>query len=286
MSQTSVPVQTLQPLHRRKGHWWRLMRKYLAVLQVSIANNIAYVTEVFFRALFLFVLVFILSQLWQTTYTLRHATLLNGFSIRDMIWYLLAAETIALSMPALTKRIDLEVRSGQLAYQLIRPSNYLLYNFAHYLGERLVRLTMNSVVGVILALFIAGVPHLTWAGLLAWPVAVFLAICIEFVAYFCIGLLAFWTEETQSFTLIFSRLTLVLGGVLAPLDVFPEPFRYIARLLPFSTILYGPARTLVHFDLTQFYWLLVQQLITLGVGIIILMAVYRIALRRVTVNGG
>ncbi len=48
-------------------HSWRRVRKYIAVLQVSIASNLAYIAEVFFRALLLIVLVFILSQLWKTT---------------------------------------------------------------------------------------------------------------------------------------------------------------------------------------------------------------------------
>jgi len=246
----------------------------------------AYLVEVFFRALLLVVLVFILGQLWKTTFSARGARLLSGFSITDLIWYLAAAETIALSLPQLTRNIDVEVRSGQLAYLLGRPCSYVLYHFAQYLGERLVRLTINGAVAAALALIFVGLPHFTWMGVAAWPLVVFMAICIEFVAYFSIGLLAFWTEETQSFVLIFSRLTLVLGGVLAPLEIFPQPLRSIAQALPFSTMLYGPARTLVHFELDRFGWLLLQQAVTLAVGSFILLALYRVAIRRVNINGG
>jgi viologen exporter family transport system permease protein len=127
---------------------------------------------------------------------------------------------------------------------------------------------------------------MSWMGLAAWPLVAFLAFCIDFVAYFSIGLLAFWTEETTSFSLIFSRLTLVLGGVLAPLEIFPQPLRSIAQVLPFSTILYGPARTLVHFELDRFGWLLVQQALTLAVGSLVLAAIYQVAIKRVNINGG
>ena len=266
---------------------WRLsLLKYNAVLRVSVANNLAYMMEVFFRALLLVVLVFILAQLWKTTFSLRGARVLSGFSISDMIWYLGAAETIAMSMPALTRRIDQEVRSGQLAYLLGRPCNYVLYNFAQYLGERVVRVAILGAVAAVLAFVIAGVPHFTWQGIVAWPLLAFLAICIDFVAYFSIGLLAFWKEETQSFSFVFSRLTLVLGGVLAPLDIFPQPLRSIAQALPFSAILYGPARTLVHFDAGYLVSLLKLQAITLVVGSLILMGMYQIAIRRVNINGG
>ena len=279
-------IMTLRPARSWSQRWRLTMRKYVAVLQVSVANNLAYIMEVVFRALLLVILVFILSQLWKTTFSARGARLISGFSISDMVWYLVSAEMVALSMPDLSRRIDMEVRSGQLAYLLGRPCSYIGYNFAQYLGERIVRLLINGAVGSVLALLLVGLPHLTWMGLLAWPLALFLALCIDFVAYFSIGLLAFWSEETQPFVFIFSRLTLVLGGVLAPLDIFPQPLRSIAQALPFSAILYGPARTLVHFEVASFAALLLQQALTILVGGIFLLTIYSFAIRRVNINGG
>ena len=277
----------LRPRKRSPGQRLAFsLQKYLAVMRVSIASNLAYMMEVFFRGLFLIVLIFVLGQLWKTTYSARGAKLLSGFSISDMIWYLAAAETIATSMPALTRPIDQEVRSGQLAYLLGRPCSYIFYNFAQYMGERLVRFTINGIVAAVVALVFVGPPHLTWMGVVAWPPVTFLALCIDFVAYFSIGLLAFWTEDTNSFSFVFSRLTLVLGGVLAPLEIFPQPLRSIAQVLPFSAILYGPARTLVHFELYPFLGLLEQQLITIAAGCVILFALYSVAIRRVSINGG
>jgi len=92
--------------------------------------------------------------------------------------------------------------------------------------------------------------------------------------------------EAQPFVLVFNRLTLVLGGVIAPLEIFPQPLCAIAQALPFSAILYGPARTLVHFEADRFGWLLIQQILTLIVGSVILLLMYSIAIRRVNINGG
>ncbi len=260
--------------------------KYGAVLRVSIANNLAYILEVFFRALMLIIIVFIMSQLWRATFAARGGKALSGFGINDMIWYLSAVETIAMSLPALTRRIDQEVRSGEIAYLLGRPCNYVLYNFAQYLGERLVRITINGIVAAGLALLFAGPPHFTWAGGAAWLLAAFLAISIEFAIYFSVGLLAFWTEETNAFFFIISRLTLVLGGVLAPLEIFPQPLRSIAQALPFSMILYGPARVLLHFETGAFLALLWQQSLTLLIVCLIMAGIYTLASRRISINGG
>jgi ABC-2 type transport system permease protein len=260
--------------------------KYLAVLRVSTANNLAYLMEVFFRALFLVALIYIIGQLWKTTYSQHSSLLLTGFTVTDMVWYLAAAETLATSLPPLTRLIDQEVRSGELAYLLGRPCNYILYNYARYLGERLVRLALNGVVAATVALVFVGPPRLTWMGVAAWPPMVLLAISIEFICYLGIGLLAFWTENTQSFSFLFSRLTLVLGGVLAPIEIFPQPLRSIAQVLPFSTMLYGPSRTLVHFEAASFGWLVFQQVLTLIIAGLLLIGLYTIATRRVSINGG
>lgn len=259
--------------------------KYLAVLRVSAVNRLAYLWAVVFRAFFLIVVVYILSQLWRVTFAL-HGSLLPGFTVNSLVWYLAAAETIALSMPALSDLIDQEVRSGELAYLLGRPCSYIFYNYARYLGERCINLLLNGLVAACLALLIAGPPGFGWQGVLIWPLMALLAISIEFVCYFAIGLLAFWTESTKSFSFIFSRLTLVLGGVLAPIDVFPQPLRSIAQILPFSTILYGPARMLIHFEGELFGRMLLQQVVTLVVAGLLLLLLYTLASRRVSINGG
>jgi ABC-2 type transport system permease protein len=83
---------------RKRGPGQRLilaLQKYLAVMRVSIASNLAYMMEVFFRGLFLIVLIFVLGQLWKTTYSARGAKLLSGFSISDMIWYLAATRSLS-----------------------------------------------------------------------------------------------------------------------------------------------------------------------------------------------
>jgi len=274
----------------QKQSLWRQcilsFHKYLAVFRVSIANNLAYITEVFFRAIFLLVFIFIFLQLWTATFAAKGLHSVGGLHINDLVWYLATTETIALSLPQLTRLIDQEVRSGQLAYLLGRPCSYLFYHFAQYLGERLVRLTINGMIAFVITLLLVGPPPFTWMGLVTWPLVVFLAVSIDFVVYFAIGLLAFWTEETTPFFLIVSRLALVLGGVLAPLEILPEPIHTLARILPFSSVLYAPARTLVHFDLASFGPMVLQQAVTLAIGSLILLAIYRIATRRVNINGG
>lgn len=266
--------------------WLREVGKYWAVFRMSVASSIAYIAEIVFRALTLVALMVILVQLWQTTYGAQRGGLLGAFTLRDVIWYLAIVETLATSVPPMNRRIDGEVRSGDLAYLLGRPCSYVFYQYAYYLGERVVRLAIAGSVASTLALLFVGPPPVSFWGLLAAPLVLFLSISIDFAALFAIGLLAFWIEETNSFALIYSRLVLVLGGVLVPLELFPEPLGSIARVLPFSALLYGPARAIIKFDLGHFGALLLQQGLTLAVLGLVVGGIYRLAVRRVNINGG
>ncbi len=274
-----------RPASKRPGRL-REVGKYWAIFQASVASSLAYISEIAFRAVVLVALMVIFVQLWQTTYSAQSGNQLGDFTLRDIIWYLALVETLATSVPPLNRRIDGEVRSGDLAYLLGRPCNYVFYQYACYLGERVVRLAMALLVASTLALIFVGPPPVSFWGVLAAPLVVFLSISIDFAALFAIGLLAFWTEETESFALIYSRLVLVLGGVLVPLELFPEPLGSIARALPFAALLYGPARTIIKFDAGQFGALLIQQGLTLAVISLLVAGIYRLAVRRVNINGG
>jgi ABC-2 type transport system permease protein len=253
---------------------------------MSLASSIAYISEIAFRAVVVVALMVIFVQLWETTYSAQPGGRLGAFTLRDIIWYLALVETLATSVSPLNRRVDGEVRSGDLAYLLGRPCSYVFYQYAYYLGDRVVRLAISGVIACMVALVFVGPPPLSFWGLLAGPLVIFLSISIDFSALFAIGLLAFWTEETESFALIYSRLVLVLGGVLVPLELFPEPLGSIARALPFAALLYGPARTIIKFDLGQFVGLLAQQGLTLAALGLLVAAVYRLAVRRVNINGG
>jgi ABC-2 type transport system permease protein len=278
-------IAVSRPVRKRPGRL-RQVGKYWAIFRMSVASSLAYIQEIAFRAVVLVALMVIFVQLWQTTYSAQPGAHLGAFTLRDIIWYLALVETLATSVPALNRRVDGEVRSGDLAYLLGRPCNYVFYQYAHYLGERIVRLATAALVASTLALLFVGPPPVSFWGLLAGPLVFFLSISIDFGALFAIGLLAFWTEETESFALIYSRLVLVLGGVLVPLELFPEPLGFIARALPFAALLYGPARTIIKFDAGQFGALLVQQGLTLAALALLVAAIYRLAVRRVNINGG
>ena len=261
-------------------------RKYAWVGYTSARSNVAYLVEVATRVIFLGVILYIFLQLWRVTYTETNAQQLGGLTLAQMLWYLVMTESLTLSNPLIAEEVDQDVRTGGLAIQLIRPLSYPFYRLWAALGERAVRFSMNAAIGSIIALAFVGPIPFTVGGLLMFVVSLPFAFVLHFQGMFLIGLGAFWLEDTSGLRLIYSRTTMILGGMLIPLELFPDGWQPILRVLPFSGMVYGPARMFVQPDPTFLADLIVRQGIAMIVFALLIAVVYRAAIKRINANGG
>lgn len=262
------------------------LRKYVEVLAVTARSALAYPVDTLARAGFMAVVIFVFIQLWTVTFQLSGHSSVAGFDLPRMVWYLVLTETIIMSCPRTFIRIDQEVKSGDLAYTLNRPYNYALFQYATYMGNGLLALPVNFVVGSALALALAGAPRIP---AIAWPavvVAAILAMTLNFVIELVIGLLAFWFEDTFAFFWIYQKIVFTFGGLFLPLDLFPTVLRNVAANLPFTSIAYGPARLAADFDLARFFVTVGTQIFWLAALGAVAAVVYRGGIRRIGVNGG
>ena len=259
--------------------------KYTWIGLTAARSNLAYAGEVAARTLFLVVILFIFLQLWKATYAETGAERLGGLTLVEMLWYLAATECMALSTPRVAWEVDQDVRTGALAVQLIRPLSYPLYRLWVSLGERAVRYAMSAVVASAVALALVGTIGVSAAGLGVFVAALPLAFVLDFLAYFLIGLGAFWLEDTTGLTLIYSRVTMILGGMLLPLELFPDALQPIAHALPFALVMYGPARLFVRPDARFMAELIGKQAAAILVLAGAVFLVHRAAMRRLFANG-
>ena len=113
-----------------------------------------------------------------------------------------------------------------------------------------------------------------------------LAFVIDFLGALLVGLCAFWLESTQGIALLYSRLMMILGGLMLPLDVYPDALQPYLRALPFAAILHAPGRMFVAPDAGIFLRCLGLQAASLAVYGTAAYALHSLALRRLFVNGG
>lgn len=258
--------------------------KYTAITRINLLNNLAYVGELAYRSIFMVVILYVFVQLWTVTFGVVGSDRIAGLSLSDTVWYLVMTETVMLSKIRFAGKIAEEVRDGSLAYTVGRPYSYLLYHFFYGIGDTLLRLLINFVAGTILVTLLVGPMPAT--SLPAVFVAVMLAIVLDFCINGLLGLLAFFTEDVDSFVIIYQKILFILGGMMIPLDFFPAWLRDLALALPFNYTVYAPAKLFVQFDAGRWLGTVIAQLGWIAVFAVALGLMFRWGMRRVSINGG
>jgi ABC-2 type transport system permease protein len=272
---------------RSPGGPLALTAKTAAVLRVTVATRFTYIGDLFLRTSFLFLILFIFTQLWKATGRSQNVPALTGFSTAQLIWYLAFAEAIMTSGPwARDIEVDREVRSGDLAYRLARPIPYPLFHLGAQIGERLLRFGLSLGTGCILALLLAGPVPLAPASIAAALCAALLAFLMDWIWTFAISLLSFWVEDTFGLHLLYRRCLMLLGGMFMPLQAYPEGLARVCAKLPFAYMVGAPARLFVQPDPAGFPRLAAVLLSLSAVGMLAVLLLYHLGLRRVSAQGG
>lgn len=219
--------------------------KYAAVGSITLRNHLAYVLDFVIRSLFLIVILFIFVQLWTVTYAGVGEEQIAGYRYGEIIWYLIFAEAIIMASPKLNVTIEEEVKTGTVAYRLSRPLSYVGYHYVSYMGEALIRLAVNLVVGGMLGLLVIGPPQLGW-GWAGFGLIVIGSFTINYFIRMSLSLCAFWLEETQGLAFVYDKMLFTIGGMMLPLELFPDVLRTVCEWLPFQTIVYFAAKTAIH----------------------------------------
>jgi len=260
--------------------------KYFAVFRVALKNQWAYIGESVIRSIFLVIIMYVFAQLWSTTYQSTGHSVLAGYDVRRVVWYLAVTEAIVMGTPRLVNTLSEEIKQGDIAYRLTKPVHYVLYNYAQYLGEATVRVLLNLVIGASVAFAFFGFPNLSWVAVGTFMIAVMMAITMQFTINMVISLLLFWIEDGRGLDLIASRMVMILGGMMIPLPLFPKWLADICVWLPFQVVAYLPANTLVNFHIEQ----IGSELLRAGIWTLIFAGacalLYRKGARQLHVQGG
>jgi ABC-2 type transport system permease protein len=245
----------------------------------------AYLADFLLGSVFYALILYVFVQLWSVLGRTRGFAV-EGFGPRELVWYLMASEAIMLGRARFEQETDEEVKTGAIAYCLNKPYHYILFKLASYWGETALKMTLNIVIGAAVALAAVGPISVRPAHLCAVLVCAALALTLNFFIGMALGLSAFWVEDTAPFFWIYSKVLFVLGGLFAPMEVYPDALARTARATPFNYVLYAPARLFVQFDMEFFLRAVTMQVVWVAALAFLVMALYRMGVRRLDVNGG
>lgn len=265
----------------------KIFRKYWQVTKITMSNSLVYFWNFLSKNLFFIFIMYICLMLWKAIYAQKKAGTIGGMSLNAMIWYLIFTELVTLSRTDLHVQVNEDVKSGNIAYLLNKPYNYVIYCFSYFIGEIGIKLITNGIVGLAIGLIYAGaLENFSFINLPFIILSLLMGCTINFFIYLSLALSSFWLEDNSAFFWIYSKLVFTLGGMLVPLDLFPKWLQAVSRSLPFAYVTYVPARLAVGFSFSNFCKLFGVQILYLGVFFMLSMILYKRGARNLNVNGG
>lgn len=219
------------------------MSKYWAVFQTSWSNGFIYRLNFLlwrFRSIIVILTVYFL---WEAIF--KNGGVIFGYTREKILTYVFL--TLVLRSLILGQRsMDAagEITDGRLSNYLLKPLNYHFYWFTRDMADKLLNIIFSA--GEILVLFAVLRPpffvQTDPAILLIFTVVVFLAMVLNFVLGSIASYFSFWTPgNSWGFWFIYLVFQDFLGGVVFPLDIFPQTIYNLVTLLPFPYLLFFPA---------------------------------------------
>lgn len=260
------------------------LRKYAVITRVSLSNAIAYRAATLSRFCFYTLFIYVFMSLWRAIYQEGNV---HGYSYTQMVWYLIMTEFVAFACgTGIFGAMNDEIKSGSIAYQLGRPTHYVLYQFANAMGQVLVNILSFGVLAAALGfLFVGPLFTFTWAGVPPLILSVFLSILLHYFLLMLIGLSAFVLEDNFALFLIYQKVTFMLGMFL-PVEFLPAWLQAVAKNLPFSYIHWAPAKIFVNYTPEVCLEIIPRQAAWVLCAIGLTLFCYRLCARRLQVNGG
>ena len=263
------------------------MKKYLYIYKSEIMTNLQYITDVFISFIAFTLLIFIFLNLWNYIYSDPNE-IINGYSKTQMIWYVIITEIMWMSLSgnSLSRKISNDVISGNIAYNLNKPYNYIEYSLFSHLGLVTMRYTIIGLLGLILGfLFLKTIPNITLLQIPLILLCSILGMIINIILIIMISLLSFYIEDAHPFYWLYSKVIIIVG-LLFPIEFFPLFLQPIIKFSPIYVICYGPAKLFVNFNYMEFINVIIAQCIYLILSILFCHIIYRKGVRKLNVNGG
>jgi ABC-type uncharacterized transport system permease subunit len=253
-----------------------------AMASIGAAETLSARAVLLGRAMFYLLVMVILGLFWNAV-AAEHAP--GALSLPPgIVLYVGITECITLSVPAIHLRLEDDIRSGAIEAHLLRPIPYLLGQISETIGGMAVRLGVLGLGGVI-ALLALGLPAPP-AG--AWPLVAVLALLggtVHVMLIAIAGLSTFWVRRSLAAYLIMQKLIFLLGGLFAPITLYPWWLARIAAFSPCGASLYWPAVIALDHDVATILTAFTAVFAWIAILALLCGAIWRAGTRRLLTRG-
>ena len=265
------------------------MNKYALVFKTSFKHERVTVFDTVLRSISFVLVAFILIQLWGYIYGDGGVNqVINGYSLKQMLWYLLITEAIHFSARnhRIVTSIGNEVKSGSIAYKVNKPYNFYLYNITTFLANSTWTSLFVGAGALIVGFSLVGMAEsFTIYQVIPCVVSILCSFFLIWALHGIMGLISFWVEDATPFNWILAKF-LMLFGILFPVEFFPKAIQSLITYSPIYSIFSGPAKLVANFSWELFFQVFISQVVWSFVLVCLGLFIYSRGKKKVNVNGG
>lgn len=263
----------------------RCLRTYLTAMRVSLSGALQYRANVFSGLLFYSLFIYVFFCLWTAIYA---GGSVEGFTFTQLIWYLCITELISYGARGsnICREITQEIKTGSIAYQLLRPYQYITYSFATSMGRTILNLIVFGILAIVLGFaYVGPIPGFALWTLPLSILSMLIGILLDFFSNMAIALTSFRIEDNYGVRLIYQKCVFMLGTFI-PVDFLPDWMQGIVKNLPFSYVTWAPAKLTVAFSWESFFTLVPRQIAWLALAIGLSALLYQSGRKGIQSHGG
>jgi ABC-2 type transport system permease protein len=221
----------------------RALAGALALMRAELADFLQYRVVMFLYALWDIVSPIIYLAVWSVV---AGDGTVGGYGQGDFVAYYL----VFMAVTHLTAAIEVYtfgpmIQYGRLSPHLLRPMHPIWVAVARNLAYKAVSMLFLLPIWAVLFVVLRPPFEVDALAIGLFVPALALAGLVSFLSGTCFALLAFWTTRSFSFWEIWTGLTFLLGGQVAPVAVLPGVVQTLAVALPMRYTLGFPIEVLL-----------------------------------------
>ncbi len=215
-----------------------MLAKYAALMRRGIAAMFEYRASLLIWML-INVMPLVMLAVW---YSLSEGGPIAGYTQSDFVsYYLLLAFVRQITNVWVIWELDYDIRHGDLSVKLLHPLNPVHDYIATNLADKVIRIVVLIPLALVVWWIFPTIHYdVTPLNLGLFFAALVAAWFTRFMSQYIFGLLAFWISETMTLNEIWYAFSEMLGGLIAPLSLFPPAVVTVANFLPFRFMISFP----------------------------------------------
>lgn len=264
--------------------------KYVQSFIIGMQNALEYRVNFLISLLGIAIPLIMQLFLWTAVFNNASSDQVYGYTFSEMIVYVVLAGLLSkLVATGFEKKIAEDIKNGGISKFLIKPINYFTYTLSCFIGEKSIHLAIMSIImtiGVISLHVIFGF-MITPIEVILFIISVIFALCINFVLFYMLGLIAFYLSEVWGILYGADLAVILVSGGILPLETFGPTLLQLFAYLPFKYIIFFPIQILSgQLTLNEVYFGLGIQIIWIIVLMLIAKFVWTNGLKKYIASGG